>query len=282
MRPLNCLSASVAVWMTASGVRNSCAACPMKLALISRSFDTSIVPRCLDCSKAAPIRPQVATTSSTTDSGVAFPAVLVTVPWVVRNRVQVGCATLTTDARALWKANNPQTYDILANGGWIDDVQRIPGSPHTPEEAAALYAQTGQREHVDECAQVRFYRGLVRDFWREHPGEKARLAGQASEMLWDPQAIRTEGRTESGGLVDTLRKWAQPAYSIPLFVLGVLGVWLLPGRLALLGVAFLAYQTLDAIGFAGATRYRVPWDFLIALAAAAALWWAVDQRRRHA
>jgi hypothetical protein len=134
---------------------------------------------------------------------------------------------------------------------------------------------------VDECARMRVYRHLVFEFWREHPREKAKLAAQASQMLWDPQAIRTEGRAESGGLVDRLRKWAQPAYSIPLFVLGLLGVWLLPGRLALFGVALLAYQTLAAIGFAGATRYRVPWDFLIALGAAAALWWAID-RRRHA
>src|SRR6266516_6383614 len=28
-------------------------------------------------------------------------------PWLVRNEVSVGCWTLTTDARALWKANNP-------------------------------------------------------------------------------------------------------------------------------------------------------------------------------
>ena len=34
------------------------------------------------------------------------------------------------------------------------------------------------------------------------------------------------------------------------------------------GGALLAYQTLVAMGFAGATRYRVPWDFLLALAAA--------------
>ena len=129
---------------------------------------------------------------------------------------------------------------------------------------------------------MRVYRHLVFDFWRKHPGEKAKLAGQATEMLWNPRAIRTEGRAESGGLVDKLRSWAQPAYSIPLFVLGLLGVWLLPGRLALLGVALLAYQTLVAFGFAGATRYRVPWDFLIALVAAAALWWGFDrvQRRR--
>jgi hypothetical protein len=128
---------------------------------------------------------------------------------------------------------------------------------------------------------MRVYRHLVFQFWRDHPGEKAKLAGQATEMLWNPQAIRTQGRAESGGAVDKLRRWAQPAYSIPLFVLGLLGVWLLPGRLALLGVTLLAYQTLVAIGFAGATRYRVPWDFLIALAGAAAVWWAVDRARRR-
>src|SRR5205823_4393716 len=34
-------------------------------------------------------------------------------PWLVRNDVNVGCPTLTTDARALWKANNENTYRIL-------------------------------------------------------------------------------------------------------------------------------------------------------------------------
>ena len=206
---------------------------------------------------------------------------LTLLPWMVRNRVQVGCFTLTTDTRALWKANNVNTYKTLAHGKWIDDVPPLPNEPPTPEFAGAYYKVYGKVLPVDECARMRVYRHLVVEFWRKHPGEKAKLAGQATEMLWNPQAIRTEGRAESGGLVDKLRSWAQPAYSIPLFVLGLLGVWLLPGRLALLGVTLLAYQTLVAIGFAGATRYRVPWDFLIALAAAAALWWGVDRVRRR-
>ena len=46
---------------------------------------------------------------------------------------------------------------------------------------------------MDECAQMRFYRDEVTDFWREHPGEKARLAGQAVGMLWRP-TITTEAR----------------------------------------------------------------------------------------
>jgi 4-amino-4-deoxy-L-arabinose transferase-like glycosyltransferase len=203
-------------------------------------------------------------------AAVVAVAVLVTVPWVVRNRVQVGCATLTTDARALWKANNEQTYDILANGGWIDDVPRIPGSPHTPEEAAALYAQTGEKEHVDECAQMRYYRSLVRDFWRDHPGEKARLAVQATGMLWDPRVTQTEDRAGAGGLRDTLRTWSA-VYFVPLFLLGALGLFLVRRDLAVLIVALLAYGTLAAMVFAGTTRYRVPWDFLLAVPAAAVL-----------
>jgi 4-amino-4-deoxy-L-arabinose transferase-like glycosyltransferase len=204
------------------------------------------------------------------------------VPWLVRNRVSVGCFTLTTDTRALWKANNLNTYDTLAAGKWLDDVPPLPNEPPTPEFAGAYYNAYGKVLPVDECARMRVYRHLVVEFWRNHPGEKAKLAGQASGMLWDPRSIRTEGRAESGGVVDALRRWAQPSYAIALFVLGLVGVWLLPGRLALLGVALLAYQTLFAMGFAGATRYRVPWDFLIALAAAAAVWWAVDRRRRRA
>ena len=39
----------------------------------------------------------------------------------------------------------------------------------------------------------------------------------------------------------------------------------------LLVVLLLAYQTLAAVGFAGVTRYRVPWDFTLALCAAPAL-----------
>jgi len=35
-----------------------------------------------------------------------------------------------------------------------------------------------------------------------------------------------------------------------------------------------------AMGFAGATRYRVPWDFMLSLAAAAAVWALVDRRAR--
>jgi 4-amino-4-deoxy-L-arabinose transferase-like glycosyltransferase len=214
-------------------------------------------------------------------AGVALAACVLTLtPWVVRNRVSVGCLTLTTDTRALWKANNVNTYSTLAHGKWIDDVPPLPNEPPTPEFAGAYYKVYRKVVPVDECARMRVYRHLVFEFWRQHPGEKAKLAGQATRMLWDPRSIRTEGRSASGGFVDKARTWAQPVYMIPLYLLAVAGLFVLPRRLAWLTVALLAYQTAVAMGFAGATRYRVPWDFLLSLAAAAAVWTLVDRRAR--
>lgn len=196
---------------------------------------------------------------------------VVVLPWMTRNRVVLGCFALTTDARALWKANNAQTYAILAGGGWIDDVPRPPNVPYNPEEAADVYRNEGRVVPVDECAQMRYYRGLVLDFWREHPGEKARLAGQAVGMLWNPRPTRTEGRSGAGTGLDLARSWIAPAYVSGLYVLGLVGLAVLPRRLTALGVALLGYQTAAAMVFAGTTRYRAPWDFVIALLAAGGL-----------
>jgi 4-amino-4-deoxy-L-arabinose transferase-like glycosyltransferase len=201
---------------------------------------------------------------------VALAAVVVT-PWVVRNRVSVGCAALTTDGRALWKANNVNTLETLRAGRWIDDVPPIRGAPYTPQETAALYAQTGRIVRVDECAQMRFYRKRALEFMREHPGEKAQLATIAARMLWQPAVTKTEGRRDAGGWLDVGRSWVEPAFMVVLYGLALGGLFLLPRRFTVLAVAMLAYTTLAAMAFAGETRYRAPWDFLIAVAAGAAL-----------
>jgi hypothetical protein len=192
-------------------------------------------------------------------------------PWAVRNRVALGCYAITTDSRALWKANNENTYDVLARGGWIDDVPKLPNAPLNPFEVGVLYADTGQIIPVDECAQMSQFQNLVYDFWQEHPGEKARLAWQAGGMLWNPVAVQTEGGPGAGTWLDTARDWAEPLYMVPLFVLAAAGLFLVPRLLAVLVALLLAYQTVVAMVFVGATRYRVPWDFLVILCASAAL-----------
>ena len=58
---------------------------------------------------------------------------------------------------------------------------------------------------------------------------------------------------------------------IALYALALVGLLYVPRRFAALALALLVYDTLTAMLFAGETRYRVPWDFLIALCAAAAV-----------
>jgi hypothetical protein len=202
---------------------------------------------------------------------VCSSAALVLAPWVGRNHASVGCFAVTTDARALWKANNLNTYEVLDRGGWIDDVPNIPGAPPSPQDAGAIYARTGRIVKVDECAQMRYYRELVIDFWREHPSEKLRLAGQAARILWQPNVLETEGRPGAGTWQDKARSTVEPAFMITLYALALVGLFVLSRSFVALTLLLLGYQTLIAMLFAGATRYRVPWDFLIALLAAAGI-----------
>ena len=196
---------------------------------------------------------------------VAAAAFTVT-PWVVRNKAEVGCFALTTDGRALWKANNLQTYDLLTHGKWIDDVKDPPGHPFpNPEEARVIYGRGGGTFDIDECANQSYYQHKAWRFVRDHPAEKAKLAGLAVRMEWDPRT--TASATDSGS--GFLRTWAQPAYTSALYAVGLIGLLFAPRRFVVLALLVLAYQTLAAVAFVGATRYRVPTDFLIALLAAA-------------
>lgn len=201
---------------------------------------------------------------------VVVAAGVVVTPWLVRNSVSVGCFTLTTDARALWKANNTATLRTLEDGKWIDDVPGISGAPPTPQDAGDIYRRTGRVVSTDECGQMRFYRRRAVDFISDRPGEKAKLAGVAARMLWQPSVTRTEGRSGRGTFLDTARTWIEPAYMLVVYVLAIIGLFFLRPVLRALALLLLAYDTLTAMVFAGETRYRIPWDFLIALAAATA------------
>jgi len=211
---------------------------------------------------------------------VIVAAVVVATPWVVRNRVQVGCWAITTDTRALWKANNVNTYKVLDHGGWIDDVPNLPNGPPWPELAADL-TLSGKPTKVDECAQMRLYRDEVLDFWRDHPGEKARLSAQAVRMLWTPRSSVASDNEGQGGLARDVRRTVEPVFMVALYVLAFVGLFYAPRYFAALALILLAYNTLAAMVFAGAVRYRAPWDFLLALLAAFALAriWSAGRKR---
>ena len=59
-------------------------------------------------------------------------AAVAVAPWLVRNKVSVGCFAITTDGRAMWKANNTRTYHLLSTGQWIDNIGRNPPRPPAP------------------------------------------------------------------------------------------------------------------------------------------------------
>ncbi len=204
-------------------------------------------------------------------AAVPVAALLALAPWVVRNERAVGCVAITTDSRAFWKANNVNTLETLRAGKWIDDVPPLPGAPTLPQVAGDLYRNTGRVIETDECAQMRLYRTRALDFIQEHPGEKATLAVLGAAMLWQPWVTKTEGRPGAGTWLDLGRDWVEGAFALGLFALGLYGLTLVPRPFAVLVLALLAYQTVAAMIFVGETRYRAPWDFLIAVCASAAI-----------
>ena len=203
---------------------------------------------------------------------------VVVAPWLIRNKLDVGCWAITTDGRAMWKANNPRTYALLSSGQWIDNVgSNVPRPPHpgylTPDEAHGIYERTHHRVllHPDECLEMTFYENLALDWMRQHPGDKAKLAALSAKLLWQPSVFETSGRPGAGTNLDIGRRVVEPAYMWILYALALVGLFIAPRRFVALALALLAYNTAVALVFVGATRYRVAWDFLLAILAAAAL-----------
>jgi 4-amino-4-deoxy-L-arabinose transferase-like glycosyltransferase len=198
-------------------------------------------------------------------------AAVVVAPWVVRNRVDVGCWSVTTDARALWKANNLGTYATLERGGWIDNVPIPKSFPLDPQTIYYHWQKTGVVIPYSECAQMTSYEHKVTQFWIHHPGAKAKLVPVDLQWLWQPSVVETASSPGAGSWVGTLRSTVEPVYMIAVYVLAIVGLFLVPRALAALALLLVGYQTVVAMIFVGATRYRVPWDFLLDLLAAAAL-----------
>jgi 4-amino-4-deoxy-L-arabinose transferase-like glycosyltransferase len=204
---------------------------------------------------------------------VLLGAAVTVTPWLVRNELNVGCFTLTTDGRALWKANNAETYGLLSSGKWIDDVRRdSPRPPQpghlTPEEARGRYDATNHRVvlHPDECLEMSFYQHLAVQYVEHHPGAKLKLAALSEQLFWQPTVIETGG--SSGGFG---KQVAEPAYMIALYALAAIGLFVAPRTFVALALLLFAYQSFWAAVFVGATRYRVSFDFLLAILAATAL-----------
>ena len=99
-------------------------------------------------------------------------------------------------------------------------------------------------------------------------------------MLWSP--VPSESDDSGSRLARTARRTVEPAYMLALYGLAIVGLFVAPARFVALAVLLLGYNTLAAMVFAGTARYRVTWDFLLALLASfalAALWERYGRRR---
>jgi len=208
-------------------------------------------------------------------------AAVAVMPWVVRNKVNVGCWALTTDGRAFWKANNSQTYPLLSSGQWIDNVSanspRPPEPGHlTPDEAHGIYDRTHGRTvlHPDECLEMTFYTNLADQYLEHHPGAKLKLAALSEQLLWQPNVTET-----GGGSSGAAKQIVEPAWMWPLYALAAIGLFFVPRVFLALALVLFAYQSFWAALFVGATRYRIAFDFLLALLAATALARLWERRR---
>jgi 4-amino-4-deoxy-L-arabinose transferase-like glycosyltransferase len=213
-------------------------------------------------------------------------ATVVVMPWLIRNELSVGCFAITTDGRAMWKANNPLTYGLLSSGQWIDNIGQHPPRPPepghiTPDEAHGLYVKTNGRVklHPDECLEMTFYENLAFTWMEDHPGAKAKLAALSAKLLWQPSVFETSGRPGAGTSLDVGRRVIEPLYMWVVYALAFVGLFVAPRAFVALALLLLVYQTGAALLFVGATRYRVAWDFLLAILAAAALQWVAKRVR---
>jgi hypothetical protein len=100
-------------------------------------------------------------------------------------------------------------------------------------------------------------------------------------MLWRPTLTVEADDPGRGGFAGTVRKTAEPAYMLLVYALAIAGCFFAPRRFLAFALLLMAYNTVTAMVFAGTLRYRVPFDFLLALLATLALeraWvWARDR-----
>jgi hypothetical protein len=116
-----------------------------------------------------------------------------------------------------------------------------------------------------------FYENLALDWMRDHPGDKTKLAALSAKLLWQPSVFETSGRPGAGTKLDIGRRIVEPVYMWILYALAFVGLFVARRAFVGLALALLAYNTAVALVFVGATRYRVAWDFLLAILAAATI-----------
>ena len=118
---------------------------------------------------------------------------------------------------------------------------------------------------------MRLYQHEVREFWLHHPGEKLKLMAQATVMLWQPSVVRDRGRARRGPARSArCGASAEPLYMDPALPARDRRLLVRAAPVPRARAVLRRLRDVAAWVFAGTTRYRVAWDFLLAVLAAVA------------
>ena len=133
-----------------------------------------------------------------------------------------------------------------------------PGAPPSPRDAADRYAETGQIIDVDECAQMRYYRAKVLEFWRDAAGREGEARRPGGLDALAPEVGPTRAPAAGAALAGSLRSWVRARLDPrDRCVFAVVGDRTAAAAVSRLALRLLAYGTLMAMVFAGTMRYSV-------------------------
>ena len=157
-----------------------------------------------------------------------------------------------------------------------------PDVPPWPEKAAGHLPSTGGRRGRRVRAGVVLPRQgarlLARAPGREGDGSRRRPSGCSGSR----RSRVTADDAGRQGVADLAQRTAEPVFMMPLYALALVGALPRPAPVRGARRARSSATTRSmAMVFAGTTRYRVPWDFVLALLAAFALERAWDSLRRR-
>ena len=217
-------------------------------------------------------------------------AAVAVAPWIVRNKVQLGCWTITTDGRAMWKANNLQTYGLLSSGQWIDNVSHSsprpkPPNRDTPEEAWGYLAEGPARRRLprlservrgDELLRARDVPVLAAP--SREQGEADAAVGEAALAADGDRDERPERRRDEPRRRPARRRARVHDRDLRARDRGAVHR---AARVRRARAAAARVPDLWALVFVGATRYRIAWDFLVVILATATVARAVEWVRER-
>jgi 4-amino-4-deoxy-L-arabinose transferase-like glycosyltransferase len=191
--------------------------------------------------------------------------ILVLFPWAVRNKTKIG--------QWVW---------LTTNGGATRYDGFNPDATGASNQQFLSQPQMRFLQHMSEVERDEYLsqqaNKWISETWQREPSRLFKLTFAKIARTWSPVPLSAEYGSR------LLYKLAAAAYSIPILILSVVGLWaaFLPRSARLFLLSPIVYFTMIHAVSVGSLRYRVPLEPLLAILAAAGLMTISDriQRRR--